>query len=74
MTRNIVTASTGMIAAAIGNGVRRFVMCSSMARYGAQQVPFIEDMTPRPQDPYGIGKHASESCSGTSPRCTAWSG
>jgi UDP-glucose 4-epimerase len=60
VTQNIVTASTGVITAAIAGGVRRFVMCSSMARYGAQQVPFTEDMTPRPQDPYGIGKHASE--------------
>ena len=60
VTQNIVTASTGMITAAIAGGVRRFVMCSSMARYGAQQVPFTEDMTPKPQDPYGIGKHASE--------------
>ncbi|HEY8087872.1 MAG TPA: NAD-dependent epimerase/dehydratase family protein, partial [Polyangiaceae bacterium] len=60
VTRNVVTASTGMITAAIVGGVRRFVMCSSMARYGAQRVPFTEEMTPRPQDPYGIGKHASE--------------
>ncbi|HSO37669.1 MAG TPA: GDP-mannose 4,6-dehydratase, partial [Labilithrix sp.] len=40
--------------------VRRFVMCSSMARYGTNKVPFSEDMTPKPQDPYGIGKYASE--------------
>ena len=51
ITQNIVTASTGMISAAIANGVRRFVMCSSMARYGSQQVPFTEDLTPQPQDP-----------------------
>jgi UDP-glucose 4-epimerase len=32
-----------------------------MARYGTQDtVPFTEDMTPKPQDPYGIGKYASE--------------
>jgi UDP-glucose 4-epimerase len=60
VTQNIVTASTGMISAAIASGVRRFVMCSSMARYGAQAVPFTEDMTPKPQDPYGIGKYAAE--------------
>lgn len=35
-------------------------MCSSMARYGTNQVPFTEDMTPKPQDPYGIGKYAAE--------------
>jgi UDP-glucose 4-epimerase len=60
ITQNIVGASTAMVSAAIANKVRRFVMCSSMARYGTNQVPFTEDMTPRPQDPYGIGKHMSE--------------
>ena len=60
VTQNIVTSSTAMISAAIANNVRRFVMCSSMARYGTNQVPFTEDMTPCPQDPYGIGKYASE--------------
>jgi UDP-glucose 4-epimerase len=60
VTQNIVTASTGVISAAVANRVRRFVMCSSMARYGTNQVPFTEDMTPKPQDPYGIGKYMSE--------------
>ena len=60
VTQNIVTASTGMISAAIATRVKRFVLCSSMARYGSQQVPFTEDMAPRPQDPYGIGKVAAE--------------
>lgn len=60
ITQNIVGASTAMVSAAIANGVRRFVMCSSMARYGTNQVPFTEDMIPRPQDPYGIGKYAAE--------------
>lgn len=60
ITQNIVTSSTGTISAAIANKVRRFVMCSSMARYGTNVVPFTEDMTPRPQDPYGIGKYTSE--------------
>ena len=60
ITQNIVGASTAMISAAIANNVRRFVMCSSMARYGTNEVPFTEDMTPRPQDPYGIGKYAAE--------------
>jgi UDP-glucose 4-epimerase len=60
ITQNIVTASTGVISAAIANNVKRFVMCSSMARYGTNRVPFTEDMIPNPQDPYGIGKYASE--------------
>jgi UDP-glucose 4-epimerase len=60
VTQNIVTASTGTISAAVANRVKRFVMCSSMARYGENDVPFTEDMIPKPQDPYGIGKYMSE--------------
>ena len=60
ITQNIVGASTAMISAAIANNVSRFVMCSSMARYGTNSVPFTEDMIPRPQDPYGIGKYTAE--------------
>lgn len=60
ITQNIVTATTGMLSAALSAGVQRFVLCSSMARYGAHPTPFTEDMEPRPQDPYGIGKWTSE--------------
>jgi UDP-glucose 4-epimerase len=60
VTQNVVTASTAVASAAIANGVQRFVMCSSMARYGTNAVPFTEDMEARPQDPYGIGKYMSE--------------
>jgi UDP-glucose 4-epimerase len=60
ITQNIVTATTAMVSAAIAERVRRFVLCSSMARYGENEVPFTEDMTPRPQDPYGIGKVSAE--------------
>ncbi|MBU1239555.1 NAD-dependent epimerase/dehydratase family protein [Myxococcota bacterium] len=60
VTQNIVTAATGIISAAVASRVRRFVLCSSMARYGTNDVPFTEEMVPRPQDPYGIGKWSSE--------------
>jgi UDP-glucose 4-epimerase len=60
VTQNVVTATTGMMSAAVANRVRRFVFCSSMARYGANEVPFTEDLEPRPVDPYGIGKLAAE--------------
>lgn len=62
VVRNTVQATTSMLSAALAGGVGRFVYCSSMARYGTQdRVPFTEDMTPAPQDPYGIAKVASES-------------
>ncbi len=60
VTQNIVTASTGLITAAIRAGVRRFVLCSSMARYGENRPPFTEDMPAAPVDPYGIGKVCAE--------------
>ncbi|MEJ2131211.1 MAG: NAD-dependent epimerase/dehydratase family protein, partial [Gammaproteobacteria bacterium] len=61
VTANIVQASVSTVSAAIANGARRLVFCSSMARYGTQErVPFTEDMTPKPQDPYGIAKYGSE--------------
>lgn len=61
VTKNIVQASVSMITAAIANKVKRFVYCSSMARYGTQEVvPFTETMNPKPQDPYGIGKLSVE--------------
>jgi len=60
VTKNIVTSSVSVFTAAISNKVKRIVNCSSMARYGENEVPFTEIMNPRPQDPYGIGKVASE--------------
>ena len=60
MTENIVTASVSLFSAAIANKVKRIVFCSSMARYGVNQVPFREDYPTRPEDPYGIGKVAAE--------------
>lgn len=60
VTKHIVDASISTITAAIASGVKRFVNCTSMARYGNQTVPFKEDMRTMPQDPYGIGKVAVE--------------
>lgn len=60
ITKNIYQASVATISAAIQNKVKRFVYCSSMARYGNIQAPFFEDMTPKPTDPYGVAKLAGE--------------
>ena len=60
ITKNIYQASISVITASIINKVKRFVFCSSMARYGNQKSPFTEDMTPKPEDPYGIAKVAVE--------------
>lgn len=61
VTQNTFQITSTLLSAAIKNRVKRFVFCSSMARYGTQEVvPFTEDMTCKPQDPYGIAKYASE--------------
>ena len=61
VTRNTSQISSVVLSASIKNNVKKFIYMSSMARYGTQDVvPFTEDMTPQPQDPYGIAKYASE--------------
>ena len=60
ITKNIFQASVSTITAAIQNKVRRFIYCSSMARYGSQDYPFTEDMEAKPEDPYGVAKVAGE--------------
>jgi UDP-glucose 4-epimerase len=40
--------------------VECFVFTSSIAVYGANQTPMTEDLTPQPEDPYGISKYAVE--------------
>ncbi len=58
--RNNLEASATLINAAINYDVQHFVFTSSMAVYGAQPVPFREDMPFAPVDPYGIAKAAVE--------------
>jgi UDP-glucose 4-epimerase len=37
-----------------------FVFTSSIAVYGAGQLPMTEDLVPQPEDPYGVSKYAVE--------------
>ena len=61
VSENTYLNTASILSASIANGVKRFVTCSSMARYGTQEiVPFTEDMICHPQDPYGISKYAAE--------------
>ena len=57
---NNVTGSMNLINEAISAEVKCFVFTSSIAVYGAGQVPMREDLTPEPEDPYGIAKYAVE--------------
>ena len=59
--QNTYQISMSVFTAAAENKIPKIINCSSMARYGEQEVvPFTEDLIPKPQDPYGIAKHASE--------------
>jgi len=40
----------------VNKGVERFVFTSSMAVYGNQKPPFNEELSRRPEDPYGAAK------------------
>ncbi len=61
ISQNTYGITLSLLSASAANKIKRFVYCSSMARYGSlPEVPFTEDMTPQPQDPYGIAKLAGE--------------
>jgi UDP-glucose 4-epimerase len=58
--RTNLVASALLINQGVLHGVRRFVFTSSIAVYGRAALPMREDMTPQPEDPYGISKYAVE--------------
>ena len=59
--QNTYQISMSVFTATAENKIPKIINCSSMARYGEQEVvPFTEDLIPKPQDPYGIAKYASE--------------
>ena len=60
IAKHVYENTAGLLAAAASKRVRRFVYCSSMARYGHGNPPFREDQPPAPVDPYGIAKYAAE--------------
>jgi UDP-glucose 4-epimerase len=58
--RNNVLGSVNLLNQAVLQETRCFVFTSSIAVYGAGQVPMTESMVPQPEDPYGIAKYAVE--------------
>lgn len=58
-TNNLI-GSVNLINEAVKHQVKCFVFTSSIAVYGANQLPMTEDLTPQPEDPYGIAKYAVE--------------
>lgn len=57
---NNLIGSVNVINEAVKHQVKCFVFTSSIAVYGPTQVPMLEEMTPVPEDPYGISKYAVE--------------
>lgn len=60
IAKHVYENTAGLLAAAASKNVKRFVYCSSMARYGVGNPPFREDQAAAPVDPYGIAKYAGE--------------
>jgi len=60
IAKHVYENTAGILVGAATNKVKRFVYCSSMARYGVGDPPFTEDQKPEPEDPYGIAKYAGE--------------
>lgn len=59
-TNNLI-CSANLITSSINYDVQKFIFTSSMATYGAENIPpFTEDMQPKPLDPYGVAKYAVE--------------
>jgi len=57
---NNLIGSINLINQSILHHVKCFVFTSSIAVYGVNQLPMTEDLTPQPEDPYGISKYAIE--------------
>jgi len=57
---NNLIGSINLINASVNSGVKCFVFTSSIAVYGSNQLPMTEDLTPIPEDSYGIAKSAVE--------------
>jgi UDP-glucose 4-epimerase len=60
IAKHVYQNTAGLLAAAASKKVKRFVYCSSMARYGRSEPPFREEQAAAPVDPYGIAKYAGE--------------
>lgn len=57
---NNLIGSINLINESVKHKVKCFVFTSSIAVYGAGQLPMREDMIPQPEDPYGVAKYAVE--------------
>ena len=52
--------SMNIVNGCVRHEVKCLVFTSSIAVYGRNQLPMVEDLTPQPEDPYGVSKYAVE--------------
>lgn len=57
---NNLVGSINLINESVKHKVKCFVFTSSIAVYGAGQLPMTESTVPQPEDPYGVSKYAVE--------------
>lgn len=58
---NNTVGSANVVNSAVNHGAKKIVFTSSMDVYGSRcEPPYTEDMTPAPEDPYGIAKWGVE--------------
>ncbi len=55
-----LVGSVNLINLSVLRKVKCLVFASSIAVYGANQLPMTEVLTPQPEDPYGVSKYAVE--------------
>jgi UDP-glucose 4-epimerase len=58
--QNNLLGSINLLNQSVEHATECFVFTSSIAVYGRNQLPMSEDLTPSPEDPYGISKFAVE--------------
>jgi UDP-glucose 4-epimerase len=60
ITNSVLAASVNAMTIAIRAGIKRFINCSSMSRYGNSPAPFTEKTPTSPVDPYALAKVQAE--------------
>lgn len=58
--QNNLIGSINLINLSVRYKIKHFIFTSSIAVYGTNQLPLVEDLSPKPEDPYGIAKYAVE--------------
>lgn len=57
---NNLIGSVNLINLSVLHKIKCFIFTSSIAVYGRNQLPMVENLIPQPEDPYGIAKYAVE--------------